>query len=74
MAVQDADPAPAQPARSVLDSIEHGATLAIIGLSPLTKGRRSYGWLGYHFAMFWPRTSEMFEVLLGGSTMMDFAL
>jgi hypothetical protein len=37
-------PAPAKPARSVLDSIEHGATLAIKGLPrTLTAGRRSYG-------------------------------
>jgi hypothetical protein len=36
--------APAQPARSVLDSIEHGATLDTKGLpNPLTAGRRSYG-------------------------------
>jgi ribose 1,5-bisphosphokinase PhnN len=35
--------APAQPARSVLDNIEHGATLAAKGSrSHLTKGRRSY--------------------------------
>jgi hypothetical protein len=35
--------APAQPARSVLDCIEHGATLDTKRpLNPLTAGRRSY--------------------------------
>jgi hypothetical protein len=36
--------APVQPARSVLDSIEHGATLGHRGTTPrpLTAGRRSY--------------------------------